>query len=142
MYELIRNSDGEVTGIKRLSDGVIIPLIEIDARYLEFLRWNNAQANPLFLDALPKLASQLPRSTISAVVKSIAQDKLSCIVTRTYGGQQYDLQALLTKITAEKIGKQPGINVGDTVMVTYLDHAPIGTLPIIVDEIAAVIYPL
>ncbi len=45
------------------------------------------------------------------------------------------------KAIAEKLGKVPGIQVGDTIMLTYLEHVPIGTLPSIVDEIAAIIYP-
>ncbi len=98
-----------------------------------------------FADAIAKTppitTSDLPHSTISAVVKSIASDKLSCIVTRTYQGVEYDIKTTLTKLTAEKLGKQPGINAGDTVLVTYVDHAPIGTLPIIVDSIAAIVYP-
>ncbi len=108
--------------------------------------WREANTNEIAqLATLPDIesvpANQLPHSTISAVVKSIASDKLSCIITQTYQGKKYDIKANLTKLTAEKLGKQPGINAGDTVLVTYVDHAPIGTLPIIVDSIAAIVYP-
>ena len=132
--------------------------------YLEFLEWNKEQKTPLDLKSTipvippvpPRdLAGEVdtittfigldvvpPHSTISAVVISIASDKLSCEVRRVYQGIDYDFKALITTMVADRLGKNTGVNVGDTVIVTYLDHAPIGTLPIIVDKIAAVIYPL
>ncbi len=86
-------------------------------------------------------AADLPQSTVAAIVKSIAQDKKSCIVTRTYRGVNYDISALVTA-TVEKVMGSPqptGIVVGDTVMLTYLEHAIAGTKPIVVDKIAAVL---
>ncbi len=90
----------------------------------------------------PLKFEDLPRSTISATVISIAEDKLSCVVERIFGDKPYQGKALLTNTVAKDIGKPQGIQIGDTILMTYVDHAPIGTLPIIVDEIAAIVYPL
>ncbi len=145
MYKLVYDP---VTGkaiVAKVVGTANVCIYEGSTDYQEFLIWNSQQSVPLDINStipIPLLtADQLPKSIVSAVVKSIANDKLSCMVTRTFQGKNYDIKAILTKSTADKLGKQPGINVGDTVMVTYLDHAPIGTLPIIVDAISAIVYP-
>ncbi len=143
-YQL--NYDKETGKVISISQcNMSIPLCEANTDYQDFLKWNSEQETPLDLNSTipipPLTADQLPKSTISAIVKSIASDKLSCIVTRTYQGINYDFKTLLTKLTADKLGKTPGIQVGATVIVTYIDHAPVGTLPIIVDAISPIIYP-
>ncbi len=135
---------GNLNCIRRMTDGAYIPLAEGNVDYQQYLK-DVPVANRFPLVDLTKIhvltADDLPQSTVSAVVKSIAANKLSCIVTRAYKGASYDVQANLTKLTAEKLGKTLGINIGDTVLMTYVDHAPVGSLPIIVDQIAAVVYP-
>jgi hypothetical protein len=114
--------------------------VDFYIRTVGILYGDDTFAEPLSL-APPLMVNELPLSTVSATVISIASDKLSCIVERIFNGKPFQFKSLLTSATADKIGKPQGINVGDTVMVTYLDHAPIGTLPIIVDKIAATVYP-
>jgi len=138
-----------------LKDGM-----DIDEFYeMDAILWADTQA---LIDALPVEPTEIeavtervddletftgstlvpPYSTISAVVLSINLKEPSCMVDRIYKDVHYQFKALVTSMVADKLGKDKGVIVGDTVIVTYLDHAPVGTLPIIVDKIAAIIYPL
>lgn len=138
-----------------LKDGM-----DIDEFYeMDAILWADTQA---LIDALPVEPTEIeavtervddletftgstmvpPASTISAIVLSVNTTEPSCMVDRIYNGIHYQFKAIISSGAAVKLGKDKGINVGDTVIVTYLDHAPVGTLPIIIDKIAAIIYPL
>jgi hypothetical protein len=161
MYVLNYGPDGKVHSIQ--NGNMSIPLVASNADFQDFLVWNSQQSVPLDLNSTippdipvpPRdLGAEItalttfvgadvtpPHSTVSAVILSIARDKLSCVVRRVYNGVNYDFKALVTAAIEDKLGKHGGANVDDTVLVTYVSHAPIGTLPIIVDRISAIVYP-
>lgn len=95
--------------------------------------------SPIYSESLaltPPLGSgDLPHSTVLAMVKSIATDKNSCMVGRIFNGKEYIIKALVTNAIQSRLGKKDGVEVGDTVLVTYLEHTDVAMFPIIVDEI-------
>ena len=39
MYKLIKNSEGNISGVKRLSDNAFIPMDEANTDYQAYLKW-------------------------------------------------------------------------------------------------------
>ena len=80
-------------------------------------------------------ADDLPQSNVAVILKSVSADGKLAVVTRTYLGIAYDIACSIAYSIIKEFSVSPKkINIGDTVILCYLEHSEY-VMPAIIDKI-------
>jgi len=122
------NPDGSINTVESYSHNLDVGgAIEITEQ-----EFNSYMAS---LPVIPLTIADLPKSNVAVILKSVGADNKSAVITRTWMGVDYDIPCGIAYSILKEFSVSPKkINIGDTVILTYLEHGDNEMLPVITDK--------